>query len=143
MGTPLSEKHHKADGSRYRSGTEYEFLDALGAAERTGKPDVLVYRRTEVPDMKMNDPKFAEKKEQWDRVQEFFGEFRNPDGSYRRFCKEYEGPSDFKNLLDQPSSPVASRRGGPARRDPLRRRSSPSGPNPPIRACAPLPRKRG
>ena len=41
MGTLLSDKHLKPDGSRYRSGTEYEFLDALDAARETGKPDVL------------------------------------------------------------------------------------------------------
>ena len=34
MGTLLSGKYLKADGSRYRSGTEYEFLDALNAARK-------------------------------------------------------------------------------------------------------------
>jgi len=29
MGTPLSEKYRKPGGSRYRSGTEYEFIDAM------------------------------------------------------------------------------------------------------------------
>ena len=38
MGTLLSEKHLKPDGSRYRSGTEYEYLDALGAAKIKANP---------------------------------------------------------------------------------------------------------
>ena len=29
LGTPLSEKYSKPGGGRYRSGTEYEFLDGL------------------------------------------------------------------------------------------------------------------
>ena len=45
MGTLLSEKYLKPNGSRYRSGTEYEYLDALNAAKKSSKPDVLVYRR--------------------------------------------------------------------------------------------------
>lgn len=32
MGTPLSDNYLKPDGSRYLSGTEYEFLDGLNAA---------------------------------------------------------------------------------------------------------------
>src|SRR5262245_49875201 len=102
MGTPLSEKHRKPDGSRYRSGTEYEFLDAVGAAERDEKPDVLVYRRKGAPDINMAVPD-AERKErfeQWDRVQEFFAEFRNADGSFRRYYNEYDSPTDFDKKLD-------------------------------------------
>jgi Sulfatase-modifying factor enzyme 1/AAA ATPase domain len=110
MGTPLSEKHRKPDGRPYRSGTEYEFLDALGASERTGKPDVLVYRRKGAPDINAADPQRREKIEQWDRVEEFFAEFRNPDGSFRRFWKEYEGPSDFEKLLDQDLRDLVTRR---------------------------------
>ena len=101
MGTLLSEKHRKPDGSRYRSGTEYEFLDALKAAQNTGKPEVLVYRRPNPPDVNLADPKRKEKENQWDLVEEFFAKFRNPDGSYQRFFKEYNEPSDFKDLLEQ------------------------------------------
>src|SRR5512144_2335973 len=54
MGTPLPAEWKKADGSRYLSGTEWEYLNALEAAERQGKPVISVYRRTEkitlVPD---------------------------------------------------------------------------------------------
>lgn len=101
MGTLLSKKYLKQDGGRYRSGTEYEFLDALKAAEKTGKPDVLVYRRQQPPDVNLADPKRKEKEKQWDLVEEFFAEFRNPDGSYQRFFKGYNEPSDFKDLLEQ------------------------------------------
>ena len=101
MGTPLSENHLKPDGSRYRSGTEYEFLDGFNAANEAGKPEVWVYRRGQAPSVQLDDPEHDQKKKQWDLVKEFFAEFRNPDGSYRIFCKEYEEPSGFKDLLDE------------------------------------------
>jgi formylglycine-generating enzyme required for sulfatase activity len=101
MGTPLSENHLKPDGSRYRSGTEYEFFDGLEAAQKTGKPDVLIYRRKKPPDVNLADPERKEKERQWDLVEEFFSEFRNPDGSFKRFYKPYEEPSDLEKELDQ------------------------------------------
>ena len=39
----------KPDGTPYRSGTEWESLDALRGSERTGSPDILVYRRNGAP----------------------------------------------------------------------------------------------
>jgi formylglycine-generating enzyme required for sulfatase activity len=101
MGTPLSAQYCKADGSRYRSGTEYEFLDALAAAQATGSPDVLVYRRQGAPAINLDDPKFNERRQQWEQVEAFFTQFKHPDGSWRRFYKEYHEPSGFKELLDQ------------------------------------------
>jgi hypothetical protein len=101
MGTPLSEKRLKPDRSRYRSGTEYEYLEALGVAKVSGKPDVLVYRRKRPPDVNLADPERKEKEKQWDLVEKFFAEFRNPDGSFRSFFKEYEKPSDFEKMLEQ------------------------------------------
>lgn len=101
MGTPLSEKHLKPDGSRYYSGTEYEFLDGLNAARKADKPDVLVYRRKNPPAVRLDDPKHDEKKKQWELVKEFFADFRNPDGSYLSCYHEYEEPSDFQHLLVQ------------------------------------------
>jgi len=101
MGTLLSEKYLKPDGSRYRSGTEHEYLEALGSAKakKTGKPDVLVYRRKKPPDVNLDDPEHDAKKKQWDLVKEFFAEFRNPDGSLQSFFNEYDEPSDFEKLL--------------------------------------------
>ena len=101
MGTPLSDKYRKPDGSRYWSGTEYEFLDGLNATKKTGKTEVLVYRRNQAPSVQLNDPEYDEKKRQWDLVESFFSEFRNPDGSYESYFEAYDEPSDFKDLLDQ------------------------------------------
>lgn len=101
MGTPLSEKYRKPDGSLYRSGTEYEFLDGLDAGKKSGKPDVLVYRRLEELVVGSKDPERDEKLRQWDLVEEFFSDFRNPDGSFRSFYKSYNEPHEFRSLLER------------------------------------------
>jgi hypothetical protein len=101
MGTPLPKDWEvKADGSAYRSGTEWEYLDALQGSEKTGSPKVLVYRRTTVVNIAANDPERDEKFRQWDAVQAFFAEFRNPDGSLKRACSEYDAPSQFGVKLE-------------------------------------------
>jgi len=90
----------KADGSPYRSGTEWEYLDALRAAEKTGCPNVLVYRRTAVPNIALNDPDREQKTKQWDAVQAFFAEFRNPDGSFKGAYNEYATPAELRDKLE-------------------------------------------
>lgn len=72
MGTPLPDQWKKPDGSRYRSGTEWEYLNALEAAERQGKPAVLVYRRTEKINLDPDDPDFELKLQQRRQVKQFF-----------------------------------------------------------------------
>ena len=45
----------RADGSRYESGTEYEFEEAMEGFRSNGKPDLLVYRRTAPPSVRLDD----------------------------------------------------------------------------------------
>jgi hypothetical protein len=101
MGTPLpTDWEVKADGSPYRSGTEWEYLDALRAAEKTGRPKVLVYRRTAVPNLAIDDPQIEEKTRQWKAVTAFFGEFRNADGSFKGAYNEYALPAELREKLE-------------------------------------------
>jgi Domain of unknown function (DUF4062) len=43
LGTPLPDTYRRPDGTRYQSGTEWEYEDALLAPQQ---PLILVYRRT-------------------------------------------------------------------------------------------------
>ena len=105
LGTPLPEQYRKANGERYLSGTEWEFEDALNAADdapkegRGSKPTILVYRRTEVPRIELTDPQLTEKLEQYTKVNQFFENFRNPDGSWKRSFVAYSTPSEFADKL--------------------------------------------
>lgn len=102
LGTPLPHPtYQKPDGSQYLSGTEWEYVNAITSAEETGKPFVIVYRRIEVPDIKLDDPKRSEKIEQWDRVEAFFAAFNTPRGEAQRGFNTYEKPADFSDLVER------------------------------------------
>jgi hypothetical protein len=96
IGTALPDECRKTDGTKYLSGTEWEFEDAINARPT---PDILVYRRNERPAIDLGDPQIAEKREQWGLLEKFFAGFRNPDGSRRHAVAEYNTPSTFADLL--------------------------------------------
>ena len=101
MGTPLPPEYRKPDGTPFVSGTEWEYLEAVSAAERGGgRPTVLLYRRDEEPDVGMKDPQRDEKIRQFEAVEAFFAGFRDADGSLRRSFKTYAGPSQFSDRLE-------------------------------------------
>ncbi|MBL8527364.1 MAG: SUMF1/EgtB/PvdO family nonheme iron enzyme [Burkholderiales bacterium] len=111
MGTPLPDDYErKPDGTPYLSGTEWECLDAIRAAEAGGRPVVLVYRRTEKCLLDQDDPEYEEKRTQYQRVKSFFAAFRNPDGSIRRGCNDYAAPDDFRRQLDQHLRDIVAKR---------------------------------
>jgi AAA ATPase domain len=97
MGTHLDvTTFRKPDSSPYLSGTEWEFEDAVNAAEA---PIIFIYRRTEDFKVAANDPMREEKFKQFDLVDGFFKLFRNPDGSYLRSFTLYSTPTEFKDRL--------------------------------------------
>jgi formylglycine-generating enzyme required for sulfatase activity len=101
MGTPLPPEYAKADGTRYLSGTEWEYWDAVEASRKAdGLPLVVVYRRDVAPTIQMDDPHFANKYEQWQRVQAFFAAFTNPDGSIRQGHNKHASTDDFTRQLE-------------------------------------------
>lgn len=101
FGTPLPEEYVKPDGERYLSGTEWEHEDAMRAARASGRPEVLLYRRTEVPQIAIDDPEIDEKRTQYQRVVGFFGQLKNPDGSIDGGHETYDTPDRFRTLFDQ------------------------------------------
>jgi hypothetical protein len=86
----------RPDGSRYLSGTEWEYENAFNASPR---PDILVYRRADPVLINARDPARAEKQEQADRVEQFVGRFKNTDGSWKGGYSEYEGMAGFAKVL--------------------------------------------
>jgi hypothetical protein len=98
MGTPLpADQYQKPSGEPYLSGTEWEFEDAR-TAER--KPDILIYQRSEVPQVAMDDPESEEKFRQYRLVKEFISkQCRTPTGALRGGVNTYATPREFKELL--------------------------------------------
>ncbi|MCH7748238.1 MAG: SUMF1/EgtB/PvdO family nonheme iron enzyme [Acidobacteria bacterium] len=98
MGTPLS-KPRKADGSRYLSGTEWEYEDAVNAGK-----EVLVYRRTAKVTVDLDhidDPEVQEQLRQRKLVGRFFERFKSPDGTLTGGYTTYETPSELEKRLAQ------------------------------------------
>jgi hypothetical protein len=100
MGTPLSAEYCKPDGSGYLSGTDWEYHNALEAARRHNRPEILLYRRTEKCLLDPSDQEFKHKLDQWEKVQSFFLSFQNTDGSLRAGYNSYGSPDQFAKELD-------------------------------------------
>lgn len=98
MGTPLPEDCVKEDGTRYLSGTEWEFEDAINASPA---PQLLIYRRTEEPMMKIGDPEAEEKTRQFSLVNQFFTSFKSADGSLRHSFTPYNTVEAFTRRLEE------------------------------------------
>src|SRR3954451_12838321 len=96
MGTSLPNEYRKATGEPYLSGTEWEYEEACKARPQ---PAILVYRRMEEPKVGMKDPAWAEKRRQYELVEQFFEQFRNPDGSLRGSMTPYDTPTAFRARL--------------------------------------------
>jgi formylglycine-generating enzyme required for sulfatase activity len=101
IGTPLPPEWVKPDGSRYLSGTEWECLEAMEAARLYGKPDVLIYYRTEEPKSGLGDPDLDKKRDQFAKVKAFLKSFENPDGSIQGSLTPYETPDSFRQKLEK------------------------------------------
>lgn len=100
MGTPMPENYVKPGGGRYLSGTEWEYEEAMQAARISGKPWVIVYKRTEDVRVSVKDPDVQEKLAQYERVEDFFKSFKNSDGSIKQGWNTYFAPSEFENLFE-------------------------------------------
>jgi len=90
MGSPLLEDETRPDGSRYASGTEWEFENARAAGR-----DVFVYLRTPPPPIAPGSPE----EKQYQALQAFVGQFRAPDGSFRGEIQTYSDPDALPDLL--------------------------------------------
>ena len=101
MGTPLPAEYTKPDGTAYLSGTEWEYRDAIAAASRFDRPKIWLYRRTQVPDLNLEDPEFDEKRRQWQKVKAFFEAMEDKDGSLSGGVNSYRTPDEFRRLFEQ------------------------------------------
>ena len=81
MGTPLDASYNKKDGSRYLSGTEWEYYDAIERGSPDGKPAVWVFHRDSLPDP---DRAGTDSFEQAERLKAMLDRIRKPDNDRTR-----------------------------------------------------------
>ena len=104
IGTPLPGTYRRVDGTRYRSGTEWEYEDAITASE---PPQILIYRRLDPSRLPAVGD--AEDRQQREQVEQFFLAFRNADGSLRGGVNTYGDPAQFERQLEYHLREILSR----------------------------------
>ena len=103
LGTRLPEQFKRADGSRYDSGTEYEFEEAIEGFRRNGTPDLLVYRKTAPPSVRLDDEKdLMERLGQKKKLDQFIDKWFHDkaEGTLVAAFHPFESPSDFEILIE-------------------------------------------
>lgn len=103
LGTKLPKEFVREDGSRYESGTEFEFEEAIEGFRKNGKPDLMVYRKTAPPSVRLDDEKelldrLSQKKKLDQFVDKWFHD--KAEGTLIAAFHAFEAPSDFENLLE-------------------------------------------
>lgn len=103
LGTKLPKQFVRADGSRYESGTEYEFEEAMAGFRENGKPDLLVYRKTAPPSVRLDDEaelmeRLGQKKKLDVFIEKWFHD--RDEGTLTAAFHQFESPSDFEELLE-------------------------------------------
>lgn len=103
LGTRLPKQFVREDGTRFESGTEYEFEEAIEGFRKNGKPDLLVYRKTAPPSVRLDDEKelldrLAQKKKLDEFVNKWFHD--KAEGTLVAAFHPFEAPSDFELLVE-------------------------------------------
>lgn len=103
LGTRLPKQFVREDGTRFESGTEYEFEEAIDGFRKNGKPDLLVYRKTAPPSVRLDDEKelldrLSQKKKLDEFVDKWFHD--KAEGTLVAAFHPFEAPSDFEILLE-------------------------------------------
>lgn len=102
LGSPLPKDITREDGSRYLSGSEFEFEDAMAGFRKNGKPDLLIYRKTaEILVPLTNKEEVYGRIEQKERLEQFVKNwFMTKDGeSYTGAFHVFNEAEHFEDML--------------------------------------------
>jgi len=104
LGTELPEdfEHKLPDGSPYPSGTAFELLHSIEAAERLDRPEVYVFRKTEQPLIAAGQrDAFESAHRELQRLDAFFQTwFRTQAGGFRRSFHNFPDTDAFDDAAE-------------------------------------------
>ena len=102
IGSPLPESILRPDGTRYDSGTAFEFEDAMSAYKERGRPEMLLYRKLGAPSLSLGDrPQVMDRLDQIDSLDRYVNKwFIGEDGSYVGAFHNFETEAQFETMLD-------------------------------------------
>jgi tetratricopeptide (TPR) repeat protein len=104
LGTRLPKDFTRKDGSRYESGTEFEFEDAVEGFRANGKPQLLVYRKMAKASVQLDDEKaLMDRIGQKRKLDTFIANWfhHTEDGSLKAAFHPFESPSEFEQVLER------------------------------------------
>ena len=102
IGSPLPPDICREDGTAYESGTVFEFEDALGGHQATGKPEMLLYLKSGFPEVSLEDrAAVLSRLEQIDLLNEYRERMlMGKDGTYAAAFHMFETLDQFETMLD-------------------------------------------
>jgi CheY-like chemotaxis protein len=102
IGSPLPESILRRDGTRYDSGTAFEFEDALLGYQESGKPEMLLYRKNGAPTMSLSDSSAVlERLDQIERLRTYIEKWLiAEDGSYIGAFHNFDDPEQFEVMAE-------------------------------------------
>jgi WD40 repeat protein len=104
LGTRLPHEFTNPDGTpRYKTGTEFEFDDALKGRKQRGSPDLLVYRKTAEPLVSLKDTgAAAQALQQKVLLDQFVLQFfHGEDGTLIAAFQPFDNAADFETRLEE------------------------------------------
>ncbi|WP_103762694.1 PQQ-binding-like beta-propeller repeat protein [Roseovarius confluentis] len=112
LGTRLPAHITRDDGTRYDSGTEFEFEDAFEALKRTGRPDLLVYRKMSEPLISLANDVEAEERLRQKRALDGFIQkwFHDQDGSLMAAFHSFGNSAEFEDAFEMHLDKLIQRR---------------------------------
>jgi WD40 repeat protein len=102
LGTRLPGQFVREDGSSFASGTEWEFEVSADSFKKTNKPDILVYRKTQMVLGTLHDEKALEEKIKQKKALDQFCDnwFGNPEKGFSNAFHTFETPDEFEKTLE-------------------------------------------
>jgi tetratricopeptide (TPR) repeat protein len=107
LGTPLPERtatreYKRRDGQAPVTGTEWEYEEALAAREKSGTPDLLVYRKFSDGFARFSRAEqLDEIRRQWEALQTFWQRhFETPDGQFKAAFNRFQSLDEFEAQLE-------------------------------------------
>jgi DNA-binding response OmpR family regulator len=113
LGSKLPEHIRRPDGTRYASGSEFEFEDAMEGFENTGRPEILIYRKIIEPVVTLtNRDEMLERIDQKENLDTFVRRwFQSEDGkSFTAAFHIFESDEQFEDLVTHHLRKLATKR---------------------------------
>ena len=110
LGSLLPPRYNRPDGSA-RTGTEWEFEEALGGASQKGVPDILVYRKT--AELRCSPAELAKAQTDYQYLEAFWTRwFHNEQGHFTAGFQYFATTDEFEAAFEEHLRQWLTRRAG-------------------------------